>query len=59
MGQEAAAISPPGSSEEVSGGMKEFMQFIRGQAGAPGESIRFIASLHEGSHDACDVALEG
>lgn len=56
MGQEAAAISPPGSSEEVPGGMPEFMQFIRGLPGSPGSTISFIAHLHEGSHEACDAA---
>ena len=59
MGQEAAALSPPGSSGEAAGGMPEFTQFIRGLPGSPGETIRFIASLHEGSHDLCDAALEG
>jgi hypothetical protein len=59
MGRETAAISPSGSSEEVPGGTKEFMEVIRRGSGAPGESIRFNARLHEGSHDACDVALEG
>jgi len=39
--------------------MKEFMQFIRGLPGATGEIIRFIARLHEGTHGACDAALEG
>ena len=59
MGIEAAAISPPGSSDEVPGGMPEFMQFIRGLPGSPGSSISFIAGLHEGSHEACDEALGG
>lgn len=59
MGQEAAAISPPGSSDEVADGMPEFMRFIRGLPGSPGETIRIIAGLHEVSHEACDAALEG
>ncbi len=59
MGQEAAAISPPGSSDEVPRGMPEFMQFVRGLPGSPGSSISFIAGLHAGSHDACDAAIGG
>jgi len=59
IGQEASGISPPGSSEEMSGGMPEFMQFIKSLPGTPGGTISFIANLHEGSHGACDAALEG
>ena len=58
MGHEASAISPPGTSDEVPGGMPEFMAFIRTLPGAPGASVSFIATLHEGSHEACDAALE-
>lgn len=57
MGHEAAAISPPGSSDEVPGGMPEFMQFIHGLPGSPGSTISFIAGLQEGSHEACDAAV--
>src|SRR5262245_56047019 len=59
MGQEAAGISPPGSSDEAPGGMPEFMNFVRGLPGSPGSSISSIASLHEGSHEACDAAIGG
>lgn len=58
-GQEAASISPPGSSDEVPGGMPELTEFVRGLPGSPGSTIRFVASLHEGSHEACDEAIEG
>jgi len=58
MGHEAAAISPPGTSDEVPGGMPEFNAFIRSLPGSPGATMSFIAKLHEGSHEACDEALE-
>jgi hypothetical protein len=59
MGQEAASISPPGSSGEVPGGMPELMQFFRSLPGSPGSTVKFVASLHEGSHEDCDAAIEG
>ena len=59
MGIEALAIPPPGSSAEVNGGMLEFMAFVRSLPGSPGSTISFIANLHEGSHEACDAAIEG
>jgi len=58
-GQEAASISPPGSSEEVPGGMPELTEFLRGLEGSPGSTVSFIARLREGSHEACDEAIEG
>jgi hypothetical protein len=61
MGFEASALSPPGSSEEVLVGMRGFNRFFRETfPGTPsGQFIRTIADLHEGSHEACDEALEG
>ena len=60
MGHEAAAISPPGSSDEFPDGMPELKAFINDAFPGvpPGQIYRFIASLHEGSHEACDEALE-
>jgi hypothetical protein len=58
MGHEASGVSPPGSSSEALGGMRELTQFIGSLAGPPGATYAFIASLHEGSHEACDEALE-
>ncbi len=58
MGHEASAISPPGSSEEIPDGMPEFKAFIDTLPSPPGTIYSFIASLHEGSHEACDEVLE-
>jgi hypothetical protein len=58
MGLEASNISPPGSSDEVPGGMPEFNAFIRANVPGPKGAVnRQIAKLHLGSHDACDEAL--
>jgi hypothetical protein len=61
-GHEASSISPPGSSEEVPGGMPALTAEVRALAAqlgiSPGQIISFVASLHEGSHEACDAALE-
>lgn len=63
MGIEASAISPPGISDEFPGGAAELMAFIRDLADQlgvpPGAIVKFIAQLHEGSHEACDEAIEG
>lgn len=61
MGHEASDISPPGSSDEVPGGMPALKAFVNGEfPGVPlGVIYRQIARLHEGSHQACDEALEG
>ncbi len=59
MGQEAAGVSPPGSSDEAPGGMPDLVAFIDALPGPPGATYKFIASLHEDSHEACDEALEG
>jgi len=59
MGHEASNVSPPGSSDEFTGGMRELTLFIQ-QAfpDVPAGAIRStIAKLHEGSHEACDEAL--
>ena len=58
MGHEAAAISPPGSSEEFPDGMPGLKAFIDNLGVPPGAVYSTIAGLHEGSHEACDEALE-
>ena len=60
MGHEASAISPPGSSEEFPNGMPGLRAFIGENFPVPpGVIYSTIAKLHEGSHEACDEALEG
>lgn len=62
MGIEAAALSPPGSSEEALGGVKDIKAFLDQVAPGvpPGQAFySFAARLREGSHAACDEALEG
>jgi hypothetical protein len=61
MGHEASNLSPPGSSDELPAGMRGFNAFFRENfPGTPsGSFIKTIASLHEGSHEACDEALGG
>jgi hypothetical protein len=58
---EAAGISPPGSFHEFPGGMPAFQDFLSERfPGVPGgQVIREVAQLHEGSHEACDAAIEG
>jgi hypothetical protein len=63
MGHEASDINPPGSNDEFPGGSVELRDEVRAIAaffgGIPvGQVYRIIASLHEGSHEACDEALE-
>jgi hypothetical protein len=62
MGIELAAISPPGSSDEVPGGAPMFVGEVKSIATSlglpPGAVFAFIASLHAGSHADCDEALE-
>lgn len=60
MGHEASAISPPGSLGEFPGGMPGLKEFIDQEFGGvpPGAIYATIASLHEGSHELCDEALE-
>lgn len=64
MGIEHAAISPPGTSDEEPGGSRQFVGEVKalaaGLGGVPaGALMRFIASLHVGSHEDCDEALGG
>jgi hypothetical protein len=59
VGFEASSISPPGSSEEVPGGAPALIAFIKSEAGKAGPAVSFVAKLHEGSHEACDEAIEG
>ena len=58
MGHEAAGISPPGSSDELPGGAPQLKAFVDSLGGHPGAVYSVIAHLHEGSHEACDEALE-
>jgi hypothetical protein len=61
MGIETSSLSPPGSSDEVPGGMPEFRRFIRESFPdvPPGAISRVFARLHAGSHEACDEAVGG
>lgn len=57
VGFEASGIAPPGSSEEVPGGMAELQAFLRSAVGHPtGMIVSDVAHLHLGSHEACDAA---
>ena len=61
MGHEGSDISPPGSSSEFPGGMPEFKAAVADLlGGAPFGSFvgGVFAKLHEGSHEACDEAVE-
>lgn len=51
MGHEASSVSSPGSSSEAPGGMSDFLPELR-------SFVSFFARLHEGSHEACDAAVE-
>lgn len=56
IGFEASGIAPPGSSEEVPGGVAELQAFLRSTFGHPtGTVVSDFASLHLGSHEACDA----
>jgi hypothetical protein len=60
MGIEAAALSPPGSSEEAPGGVPDIKAFVDEIAPgvAPGQAFfRVAAQLRVGSHAACDEAF--
>ncbi|TMK37707.1 MAG: SRPBCC family protein [Actinobacteria bacterium] len=62
MGIEAATLSPPGSSAEAPGGMRDVKAFLDENFPGvpPGLAFySFAARLHEGSHEACDEALGG
>jgi hypothetical protein len=60
MGQEASAISPPGSSDEIPTGLRGLKDFVDATFPGvpPGAIFSAIAKLHEPSHEACDEALE-
>ena len=60
MGHESSSISPPGSSEEFPGGRPDLEKFVRDNfPGTPPGAVKSqVAKLHEGSHEACDEALE-
>lgn len=60
LGHEASAVSPPGSSDEIPGGMPELRGFIREAFPGmpPGAIYSSIARLRLGSHEACDEALD-
>ena len=62
MGIEAAALSPPGSSDEAPGGMPDIKAFLDEffPGVPPGLAFfSFAAHLHSGSHEACDEAMGG
>jgi hypothetical protein len=44
---------------EVPGGMPALIGFVKSEAGKAGPVVSSIAKLHEGSHEACDEAIEG
>jgi hypothetical protein len=57
IGIEASSISPPGSSDEFPGGMRELQAFLRDAFGSQtGAVVSELAHLHLGSHEACDAA---
>ena len=56
IGFEASGIAPPGSSDEVPGGVAELQVFLRNTFGHPtGAVVSDFAHLHLGSHEACDA----
>jgi hypothetical protein len=60
MGYEASSLSPPGSSDELVGGMPALKAFFdEAFPGVPsGVFFGFIAHLHEHSHEGCDEVLD-
>jgi hypothetical protein len=62
VGIELSEISPPGTSTEFPGGANQLAAFVRefasGLGVPPGAIVSFVASLHEGSHEACDEATD-
>jgi hypothetical protein len=60
VGHESSAISPPGSSDEFPTGRPGLNAFIKSTfpGTPPGAIVSTVAKLHEGSHTACDEALE-
>lgn len=61
IGHEASSISPPGSSDELPGGMPQLKTYVDETFPdvPPGVIFSTIAKIHAGSHEACDEALEG
>ena len=59
MGEEASSLSPPGSSDEAPGGMRDFTAFAKANSSPPGALYATFAQLHAGSHEACDEAVGG
>jgi hypothetical protein len=57
LGIEASSVSPPGSSDEIPGGMAELVSATKAEAGGKfGPVARAFAKVHAGSHEACDEA---
>ena len=54
VGQEAAGISPAGSSDEFPGGVPQLGQEVRTAYGSIGAVFSSFAQVH-GTHEACDV----
>jgi hypothetical protein len=59
IGIEASAVSPPGSSDELPGGMPQLINVVKSEAGSVGPVVSQVAKIHAGSHEACDEATEG
>jgi hypothetical protein len=64
MGYEAAAVSPPGTSDEAPGGMPDVLSdldefFIdpNGDFKNRGDVISFFTKLGANTHEGCDEAL--
>jgi hypothetical protein len=55
VGIEASSISPPGSSDEFPGGMKQLVTETKAAFGTFGPVISGFAKVHAGSHELCDV----
>jgi hypothetical protein len=60
MGIEAAALSPPGSSDEAPGGVPDIKAFVDEAAPGVPPGLAFFSvagATRAGSHEACDEAL--
>jgi hypothetical protein len=59
VGIEASSLSPPGSSDEFPGGMRQLVSAVKAEAGGKlGPALSSFAKVHAGSHEACDAASE-
>jgi hypothetical protein len=60
LGIEASSVSPPGTTDEFPGGMADLLPFLRATFPGvpPGAIVAGFASIHAGSHEACDAASE-